>query len=276
MHGDAPADRTGALLAVILLHCACMWVASHGREIAEDVDPAHPKEIPYLLQGAHGAKMGYINPECDDARSHLDVDYDGSPREHKCEKEDFLRYLDHGGWYRSIIKCHRIKKDYHPYHYCMNKRITYSGAIPTHEGHRPLWPVYGEYLYLPPQRWLHNIEHGAVVMLYHPCAPTWFVQKLRTIVKGCLRKHVITPYRRLSLKRPLALVAWGCRLEMSHVKTREVVHFIKKCALKGPEGKLSKEGQYDFKLLSKAVPPRGSDEEDSVLCPSVFDTDDLE
>ena len=24
--------------------------------------------------------------------------------------------------------------------------------------HRPLWPKYGEYIYLPPQRWVHSIE----------------------------------------------------------------------------------------------------------------------
>jgi len=24
--------------------------------------------------------------------------------------------------------------------------------------HRPLWPKYGEYAYVPPQRWLHSIE----------------------------------------------------------------------------------------------------------------------
>jgi len=28
--------------------------------------------------------------------------------------------------------------------------------------HRPLWPVYGEYLYLPPQRWVHSLEVGYV------------------------------------------------------------------------------------------------------------------
>lgn len=33
--------------------------------------------------------------------------------------------------------------------------------FPRHsEGHRPLWPVYGEYLFVPPQRWLHSVEHG--------------------------------------------------------------------------------------------------------------------
>lgn len=68
-------------------------------------------------------------------------------------------------------------------------------------GHRPLWPVYGEYKYVPPQRWLHSVEHGAVVMLYHPCAPVGFVEKLKKLVRDCLRKHIISPYRQLSPKR---------------------------------------------------------------------------
>lgn len=24
--------------------------------------------------------------------------------------------------------------------------------------HRPLWPAYGEYVYVPKQRWLHSLE----------------------------------------------------------------------------------------------------------------------
>jgi len=24
--------------------------------------------------------------------------------------------------------------------------------------HRPVWPKFGEYIFVPPQRWLHNIE----------------------------------------------------------------------------------------------------------------------
>ena len=33
--------------------------------------------------------------------------------------------------------------------------------------------------FVPAQRWLHNIEHGAVVMLYHPCTHPILVQQLR-------------------------------------------------------------------------------------------------
>ena len=55
--------------------------------------------------------------------------------------------------------------------------------------------------YVPPQRWLHNIEHGSVVMLYHPCAHHTLVDELRAIVKGCIRKRVITPYSGVTEQR---------------------------------------------------------------------------
>ena len=48
--------------------------------------------------------------------------------------------------------------------------------------------------YVPPQRWLHNIEHGAVIMLYHPCAHPAMVNRLKRLVKGCIRKHIISAY----------------------------------------------------------------------------------
>lgn len=56
---------------------------------------------------------------------------------------------------------------------------------------------------------------------------------------------------------------------MSYVSKRAVVRFIKKYALKGPEGHLSREGQYTFELLEKAKPPKGSDMDDSVVCPNL-------
>ena len=55
--------------------------------------------------------------------------------------------------------------------------------------------------YVPPQRWLHNIEHGAVVMLYHPCAHPAPVRRLKKLVKGCIRKHVISASPAVPLDR---------------------------------------------------------------------------
>jgi hypothetical protein len=44
----------------------------------------------------------------------------------------------------------------------MDKPITYNVSLPTFGDHRPMWPVFGEYLFLPPQRWLHNVEVSQV------------------------------------------------------------------------------------------------------------------
>ena len=53
----------------------------------------------------------------------------------------------------------------------MDAAVNYTsfGRIPTQGPHRPNWASFGEYSYCPPERYQHNIEHGCVVMLYHPC-----------------------------------------------------------------------------------------------------------
>lgn len=69
-----------------------------------------------------------------------------------------------------LLTMYNVPKRYVPIHKCMHIKLNYMERIPTIGPHRPLWARYGEYLYLPVQRWLHNIEHGAIVGLYHPCA----------------------------------------------------------------------------------------------------------
>ena len=39
--------------------------------------------------------------------------------------------------------------------------------------------------------------------------------------------------------------------------------------MKGPEGFMSKQGQYDYRLIELAEPVQGSDISDSVLCPNM-------
>lgn len=64
-------------------------------------------------------------------------------------------------------------------------------------------------------------------MLYHPCANPIMVNKLRKLVTGCIRKHVIArDSMRLTEERPLALIAWGVRMTMNFVDTSEVIPFI--------------------------------------------------
>lgn len=67
--------------------------------------------------------------------------------------------------------------------------------------------------------------------------------------------------------QPLALVAWGARLQMSKVDETVVATFIKQFALNAPE-KVSRDGQFEEKLLipAKVV----SNQDDGDLCPKLF------
>ncbi|KAG7171058.1 Tumor protein p53-inducible protein 13-like [Homarus americanus] len=110
-------------------------------------------------------------------------------------------------------------------------------------------------------------HHGGVVMLYDPCTEPLLVDRLRKLLTGCFRKHIITPYTLLTRERPLALLAWGHTLEMATVNDEEVKEFIKKRALHGPEGHLAKHGSYKTLLIKKAQYPPGSNDKDSNICP---------
>lgn len=126
------------------------------------------------------------------------------------------------------------------------------------------WAAYGDYVYLPVQRWLHNIEHGSIVALYHPCANKNLTNRLKKLVKGCLYRHVITTYKKLKHERPFALVAWGTTLEFSVIDDSMLINFIKSYAKTAPE-KTSRNGQYKNMLTepSKIV----TDVDDFELCP---------
>jgi len=214
------------------------------------------------LTGDKRIKMGVKNSLCDDGMTSLEVDWLDDPQNYTCYGPE-LPLAEAS----SELSCDQVPDNHSPKHFCMNTTLTYSDLIPSFGDHRPLWPVFGEYKFVPVQRWSHSIEHGTVILLYHPCTNPALVDKLRKMVTGCIRKHIITPYQ-LSTERPLALVAWGCRLEMTGVNESEVINFIREKGLKGPEGKYSKEGQYTHRLIKKAEIPTGSDVDDSVLCPS--------
>ena len=74
-------------------------------------------------------------------------------------------------------------------------------------------------------------------MLYDPCAHPAMVKKLRSLVTSCLKRHVITKYNHLKSERPLALVAWGCRLTMNVVDENLVISFVKVSIALCPEPK---------------------------------------
>ncbi|CAJ0932279.1 unnamed protein product [Ranitomeya imitator] len=41
---------------------------------------------------------------------------------------------------------------------CTDTAIVFTAAIPNSGAHRPTWAKYGEYIYCPPQQWVHNLQ----------------------------------------------------------------------------------------------------------------------
>ncbi|KAK9297439.1 hypothetical protein QLX08_008864 [Tetragonisca angustula] len=208
-----------------------------------------------------GVPMGYSSKSCDDAKTNLTVDWDGSPIDYTCYDERITPNRST----TALKYCERIPKHYVATHKCMYEKIEYDDDVPLFGPHRPLWPIYGEYKFLPKQRWLHSLEHGAIVALYHPCANPMEVRRLKNLLSSCLRRHVISPYNLLDKRRPLVLVAWGCRLSMSYVNPKLVIGFIREHALRGPE-ETARDGDFSQALLHPAQIV--SDFDDRILCPS--------
>lgn len=202
--------------------------------------------------------------ECDDAKKNLGVDFDPENSVHKlmytCLEQIYRPDVDQ----EPLITLYDTPARYVPIHRCMNVSLEYEERIPVFGPHRPLWLAFGEYTYAPVQRWLHNIEHGSIIMLYHPCANSDQVHKLKTLLTNCLYRHVITPYLLLTQERPLALAGWGASLEMSVVDNTTVINFIKQYAKTGPEHTY-RNGQYNHLLIKPASIV--SDFSDTDVCP---------
>ncbi|XP_014662300.1 PREDICTED: uncharacterized protein LOC106805277 [Priapulus caudatus] len=207
-------------------------------------------------------RMGIANPICDDAKVHLDVDWDGDALDYTCPSHYHWPIVES----KPLIYCHPPGTKEPSRHYCMHTKLEYDEEPPLSGNHRPLWPKYGEYRYVPPQRWVHNLEHGGVVLLYHPCGSRAELAILKSALRSCLRRHIITPYNKLTKEYPFAMVTWGCKLSLSHADVYVAKAFIMAHAKKGPED-LGKPGQFDDQLLLPAKVVPGSDFNDTIICP---------
>ncbi|XP_013380422.1 uncharacterized protein LOC106151617 [Lingula anatina] len=207
-----------------------------------------------------GIAMGVSKYGCDDGKHGIKIDWDGSSVEYHCPLQEPFPV------FKEVLPVEFCKKKLDkPLHKCLNEEIIYIEHPPTDGPHRPLWPVYGEYRYLPPQRWVHSLEHGAAVFLYHPCAEPGVIDLFKSIARSCLRKHIITPYRFLPEERPFAVVTYGCKLLMSYINQDIIIAFIKAHAPNAPEWLETRDGHFNEELTVKAKIV--SDLKDSRLCP---------
>lgn len=91
--------------------------------------------------------------------------------------------------------------------------VDYPDIPPVGGSHHPCWAdyrVYDSTDALPAERWVHNLEHGGVVFLYHcPEACPEEVTDL-TALQETLPRTILTPYT--AMEPGFAVVSWEHRL----------------------------------------------------------------
>ncbi len=124
-------------------------------------------------------------------------------------------------------------------HVALTEAIVYEEDLPSSGPHRAVWAKWGEYEYLPPERWLGNLEHGGIALLYHPCADDGVKEALRALARarpdddsGPFR-WVMSPY--LPLEATVAVVAWEWTYLSHCVDAHEIYGFVDQHYRKAPK-----------------------------------------
>ncbi|MFT6399088.1 MAG: hypothetical protein ACJAYU_003851 [Bradymonadia bacterium] len=126
--------------------------------------------------------------------------------------------------------------------------ITYETTPPTAGPHRGAWGVWGEYEFMPPQRYIHNLEHGGIAFLYNPCLGDEVLDQLREFARawpaddGGEFRWILTPYP--ELETAISVVSWGQAYTADCVDTDEISAFIADNYRTAPED-VARDGSYD-------------------------------
>ena len=126
--------------------------------------------------------------------------------------------------------------------------ICYDVHPPSSGSHRPMWGKWGKYDYMPPQRYLHNIEHGGIAILYNPCVDSSVIDALeaftcsRAADDGGAFRYILTPYH--DLPTNIAVVAWEWSYFNNCFDANGISDFVDEHYRKAPED-FYFDGTYD-------------------------------
>jgi hypothetical protein len=126
-------------------------------------------------------------------------------------------------------------------HVAEGSTITYRNNPPASGPHYPVWARFDAFTQVIPRGyWVHNLEHGAAVLLYRPDAPASVQQALRDAFAGlpndptCGNKRALLTPDPL-LDRPVAVVAADVALLGQCVDPAAVRQFVVAQRGHGPE-----------------------------------------
>jgi hypothetical protein len=120
-------------------------------------------------------------------------------------------------------------------------QVTYKHIPPASGPHYPVTLQYGLYEQdVPEGYWIHNLEHGAIVILYkcsQPCPD--LVKSLGDMLdsfpltKWNNRKIVIAAYGKMDV--PLMAVAWDVQMPLDQFNPQALIDFYTRHVDQGPE-----------------------------------------
>lgn len=112
--------------------------------------------------------------------------------------------------------------------------IDYTDLPPTGGNHASCWTSYGVHdIEIPDERWVHNLEHGAVVFLYRcPDGCAADVKRLEAIAAS-RPFAIVMPYA--ALPKQFAVVSWGHRLVSACFDEAAFTSFYEENADRAPE-----------------------------------------
>ncbi|XP_039266863.2 uncharacterized protein LOC120342200 [Styela clava] len=209
-------------------------------------------------------RHGEENHGCDDGKYRISIDLHGDS-DYKCYENSPWKADKIG---RFDPRCYMTES---AYHVCIDKTIDdlYESNIPHSGPHRKVWGQYGEYNYIPPGRYVHNLEHGGVVFMYHPCAPQEGINQLRQLATSCLYRYILTAFPKLTKKYPFAVLTYGCIFRMSKIEPNNIRRWIRGRLGLSPESNVYGNGEYNFGLLVPSIEPTNFEVTNSTFCPDV-------
>jgi len=111
--------------------------------------------------------------------------------------------------------------------------VTYSVTPPVGGDHNAAWMNCGVYAKpVPPERAVHNLEHGAIWITYSPSLPQAEVNALRSfessqsVLAGGSRYVDVTPYP--GLPAPVVASSWGFQLRLNSPSDPRLQQFVNK------------------------------------------------
>ena len=121
--------------------------------------------------------------------------------------------------------------------------IGYEDYPPTSGDHDPCWGTWGVHTEpLPPDRWVHNMEHGGVVFLYAAEADPADIAAAAALVEQLPEGRAILTLATQSFDGTWAVVAWQWRLLADCYDGDAFAAFFDAHAGNGPEDAMSAPG----------------------------------